>query len=280
MLDLDALQQTIKSFTDRTVAGFKSRIAIVSGSGQGFISQKMKLIQSIPFEQIPGFIDTGVAGHDGEVQLLELDGHSVVFFKGRFHWYAGAKATQFHAMIQFAMQLGCDHILLTNAAGSLNPDMLPGELVMVTDHINFQTNPLMDVRFKEHSMFVDMGQPYSESMCRFMSQSAKDLHIKLHQGTYMGVHGPNFETRAEVKCFARLGADVVGMSTLPEVLVSRYYGLQVACISAVVNLGAGMTSESLSHDLTLERAQVSANSLEKLILNFIPMYHQAHVHVD
>ena len=280
MLDLDQLNRSIQDFVRKHVKGFSCKLAIVSGSGQGFIGEQMEVIQSIPFTDIPGFIATGVSGHDGQVMLVKSGGHPVLFFKGRFHWYAGASATQFHAMMQLALVLGCQTVLLTNAAGSLNPNMHPSELVMIDDHINLQTNPLIEAKFQNKTMFVDMGEPYSKAIQGLLKSCAEVSQCRLHTGTYMGVMGPNFETRAEVKLFRQMGADVVGMSTVADVLVARYYGLKVGCISAVVNFGAGIASEQLSHDLTLERAQQSSKQLQQLITNFISKYHLEETYAD
>ncbi|MBF13196.1 MAG: purine-nucleoside phosphorylase [Legionellales bacterium] len=278
MLDLDKLNGSLQSFIKEKIKDFSCKVAIVSGSGQGFIGEKMEVLQSIPFTDIPGFKATGVSGHAGQVLLAKSAGVPVLFFKGRFHWYAGATATQFHAMMQLSQLLGCETVLLTNASGSLNATMHPGELVMIDDHINWQTNPLAGAVFGGKTMFVDMGQPYSKDIQNMLSDSASSSQIKLHTGTYMGVMGPNFETRAEVKLFRQMGADVVGMSTVADVLVARFYQLKVGCVSAVVNFGAGMAADQLSHDLTLDRAQQSSEALQQLLTLFIQKYHSLEAH--
>ena len=191
--------------------------------------------------------------------------------QGRFHLYEGHNPRVIAEVIQALKHIGIKELIITNAAGSLNPDFYPGEIMLITDHINFSgCNPLLGANNDQIGpRFFDMSNAYDKDLQEKARSIAKRSNIKLHEGTYLMVLGPNFETAAEIRAFRILGADAVGMSTVPEVLAAVHCGIKVLAISALTNFGTGIQATPLSHEETLSGAAKASGSLTDLIINYI-----------
>ena len=225
----------------------------------------------LSYADIPGFPVSTVSGHAGELVLGHLNGVPVVCLKGRAHSYEGTADEKVKTLIRTFKALGCEVYLATNAAGSLHAEVGAGELVAITDHINFQpTNPLVGANDEAFGpRFVSMDAAYDTELRQALHQTANQLEINLHEGVYLSTLGPVFETPAEIRAFRILGADVVGMSTVPEVIIARHCGLRVVVISAITNLAAGMSAEQLSHEGTLHYANLASKNLCQLVASYM-----------
>lgn len=247
--------------------GFDPKVAIVLGSGLTNFADKLSDTISIPYHSLPGFPVSHVKGHSGQLLLGYLKQVPVVCCQGRVHAYEGIQGKDFQLFIRTLKCLGCEIVLMTNAAGSLNKDFQPGQLVLIADHINFHPmNPLVGLNDDEVGpRFFAMDDAYDKKIRLCLQQTAKKLNFSLPEGIYLSVLGPNFETPAEIRAFRMLGADVIGMSTVPEVIVARHCGLKVAVISVVSNLAAGLGDKPITHDETLHFAEKSSHDLGKLL---------------
>jgi len=252
--------------------GFRPRVALVLGSGLGSVADRIEDPTRISYADLPGFPVPTVAGHSGSMVLGRLGGVDVVCLNGRVHAYEGGDGAQrLKTLVRTVKQLGVETLVLTNAAGSMRPDVGPGSLVLIRDHINMQGfNPLQGPNDEAWGpRFFSLRDAYDPALVEQFRQAAATAGVALPEGVYLAYPGPNFETPAEIRAFRTLGADLVGMSTVPEVLVARHCGLKVAALSAVTNLAEGMTDDTPSHDETLAQGATIAISLEKLILAFL-----------
>ncbi len=263
-------QQTAETIHAR-VPMFNPHVALVLGTGIGGLADAVENPVVINYEDLPGFPQATVKGHAGRLVLGHLAGVPVACMQGRAHLYEGHPASDLAHPIRALRLVGCDTLVLTNAAGSLNADFLPGSLMMLTDHINMTgLNPIAGTN-NEHfgPRFPDMTEAYDQDLRRQLAVAASTLGITLQEGIYIAVLGPNFETPAEIRAFRILGADAVGMSTVPECLAARHCGMRVAAISIITNLAAGMTHEKLSHDQSLTIGAEAAKDLNNLLLEFL-----------
>jgi xanthosine phosphorylase len=263
------------SVIKKTKPNFIPKIGIILGSGLGKIAEQIENATVIPYDELPGFPECSVVGHAGNLVLGEIHGINVALLQGRGHLYEGEHLIPvIRTYIRTLKLLGCDLAILTNAAGSFREDVAPGNLMLITDHINFQfNNPLVGSNDDEFGpKFFSMENAYDKDIGNKFLATAEKLKIKLAQGVYLAVSGPNFETPAEIRAYRTLGADAVGMSTVPEVLVARHCGLKVACISVITNLAAGMNAEPLSHEQTLRCAKLAVDDLTNLLLTFVGEY--------
>ena len=252
----------------RTAARVPPRWAIVLGSGLGALADAVEDATALAYADLPGFPKPGVGGHAGRLVLGRLGGAPVAVLQGRAHYYESGHADAMAAPIHALREAGCETLLLTNAAGSLRPDWGPGALMLVADHINFSgRNPL--IGSAREPRFVDMVDAYDLELRQRFRAAAHDLKIPLGEGVYAWFSGPSFETPAEIRAARVLGADAVGMSTVPEVIIARQAGLRVAAVSVITNLAAGMSAESLDHANTLRHAQSAAADLQRMILSVL-----------
>ncbi len=248
--------------------GLKPVIAIVLGSGLGAVAEAVEDAVTIPFTDLPGFPEPTVQSHAGSLVLGELCGQAVAVLQGRAHYYESGQADAMKPSLRALAAAGCDTLLLTNSAGSLRPEAGPGSLVMITDHINFAgANPLTGELGNER--FVDMTEAYDRGLREALLATAADLGINLHQGVYIWFSGPNFETPAEIRAAKALGADTVGMSTVPEVLIARWLGLRVAGISVIANAASGMGEATLTHEMSMAKSAEGARDLVRLLKHFL-----------
>ena len=252
--------------------GFRPQVALVLGSGLGMVADRIEQPTRISYADLPGFPVPTVAGHAGSLVLGRLGGIDVVCLNGRVHAYEGGDgAARLKLLVRTVKQLGVAALVLTNAAGSLRPEVGPGSLVLIRDHINMLGfNPLQGPNDESWGpRFFSMRDAYDPALAARFRQAAVTVGIALPEGVYLAYPGPNFETPAEIRAFRTLGADLVGMSTVPEVLVARHCGLAVAALSAVTNLAEGMTDTTPSHGETLAQGAAIAGALEALILAFL-----------
>ncbi|HET6507125.1 MAG TPA: purine-nucleoside phosphorylase [Baekduia sp.] len=247
------------------------RLGLVLGSGLGGLADSVEHATAIPYADLPGFPVGSVVGHAGRLVLGTLEGTPVVVLQGRAHLYEGIPASDLAVPTRTVRALGAETLVLTNAAGSLNPEAGPGELMALNDHINLMgANPLMGPNDDAIGpRFVGLGDAYDLDLRTALHAAAEAEGIDLHEGVYLAVAGPSFETPAEIRAFKVLGADAVGMSTVPEVLVARHCGLRVAAVSAITNLAEGLGAEVLTHEHTLQNAARAAEKLQRVLRRFV-----------
>ena len=250
---------------------FIPRLGLILGSGLGPIAEQMEIYQAIPYAELPGFPISTVAGHAGRLLIGKFNDTPIICLQGRTHSYEGTGYEGVKIMIRTLKLLGCEGVVLTNAAGSLRPEVKPGELMLINDHINLQPgNPLQGQNDEEFGpRFFPLDDAYDLDFQQRLLAVAEKLSIRLTKGVYISILGPNFETPAEIRAFRLLGADAVGMSSVPEVLVARHCGLRVMMISAITNLAAGLSIEPINHEETLHFGGIAATSLVKLLKHFI-----------
>lgn len=253
-------------------APFVPELVVVLGSGLGALadSPEAKAGLSIPFTELPGFPEPTVAGHGGKLVFCEFEGHKVALQAGRFHFYEGHPMPLVVAPMRLYGRLGAKAVLLTNAAGALNPAFGVGDLMALTDHINlFGTNPLIGPNVEPGPRFPDMTAVYDPTFREHLQACARQLGQTLREGVYLGLTGPSYETPAEIRAFRTMGADAVGMSTVPEAIVARHEGMRVAGISCLCNMAAGILPQALTHQEVLEAGAAAAGRFEALIRAFV-----------
>lgn len=250
---------------------FKPSIGIVLGSGLGSFADQLEQSVVISYEQLPGFPKLTVHGHGGNLVLGYHAGVGVVCLQGRAHAYEGANNETVKTYVRTLKLLGCDYFLATNASGSLCEDVGPGSLMLITDHINMQPgNPLVGSNEDEFGpRFFPLDNAYDLRMREKLLSIAQHNNILLNQGVYIAVLGPNYETAAEIKAFKFWGADAVGMSTVPEVLVANHCGMRVAVIATITNYATGLSQTSHSHEAVVSVAANAAEKMNLLIKQFI-----------
>ena len=252
---------------------FSARLGLILGSGLSTLATHIQDPVIIPYSLLKGFDPCTVAGHESNLYLGTLNNIPIACLQGRLHAYEGKNNTLLQAPIRMLKLLGCDTLLITNTVGAINPDLKPGDLTVITDHINFTFfNPLVgNTDISLGPRFPSMENAYDKNLREHIKNSAKQLGINLPESVYVGTLGPSFETPAEIRAFRLLGADVVGMSGVPEVIIARHCNLRVAVLSVVSNMAAGLFGLSgeqvLSHEITLEWAERSKESLMLVISN-------------
>ncbi len=243
-------------------------VGIVLGSGLGGLAATVADAARIPYGQLPGFPVSSVSSHGSEVVTGTLEGVPVVVLAGRAHYYESGNPSVMRGPIATLKALGCDTLILTNAAGSLRSEVGPGEIMLITDHIAFAgTNPLIGE--PTDARFVGLTETYDAGLRAALLGAAEQERVALATGVYMWFSGPSFETPAEIRMARILGADAVGMSTVPEAILGRFFGLRVAAVSTITNLAAGMTGAELSHEETKALAPVGAAKLERVIRRYL-----------
>ncbi|RFB81350.1 purine-nucleoside phosphorylase [Methylovirgula sp. 4M-Z18] len=242
--------------------------AIVLGTGLGALADAVENALVIPFADLPGFPHGNVSGHAGRLVIGKLEGADVALLQGRAHYYEHGDPRVMATALETLQLLGVETLLLTNSAGSLQPDWPPGSLALIADHINYSgLNPLIGVASDKR--FVPMNDAYAPDLRDKLRSAALREHIALPEGVYMWFAGPSFETPAEVRMAKLLGADLVGMSTVPETILARFLGLRVAAVSMVTNFAAGFAGGNPSHHETKDVALQGAAALQKLVRAFL-----------
>ena len=255
---------------NKKLGDFRPEIGIVLGSGLGELADEFCDL-AIPYSEIPGFKASTVSGHKGMLVFAEINGKKVVMMQGRFHYYEGHSIQTVVFPVKVMKKLGVKTIILTNAAGGVNPSFNPSDLMVITDHINHMNiNPLIGEN--DDSMgerFPDMSEVYSSELVEKVQKISDKIGVDLQEGVYMAMTGPSYETPAEVKMAHILGADAVGMSTVPEAIVARWAGMNVIGISCICNSAAGVGTVSLSHNDVIHAANVAKNKFKKLVKEII-----------
>ncbi|AOA02835.1 MAG: purine-nucleoside phosphorylase [Carnobacterium sp.] len=269
---MEKLQEKIKqaaSFIREKGVG-EIEIGLILGSGLGELGDEVENAIQIPYETIPNFPTSTVEGHAGQLVYGTLGGKKVLAMQGRFHYYEGYSLEMVTFPVRVMKALGIHSVIVTNAAGGLNLDFTPGELMLITDQINFTgVNPLIGPNDNEMGVrFTDMSQAYDKEYQEIVRNVAKEMNLDLKEGVYMGFTGPTYETPAEIKMARVIGADAVGMSTVPEVIVARHSGLRVIGVSCITNLAAGMQA-SLNHAEVVETTERVKESFKTLVKNIL-----------
>jgi xanthosine phosphorylase len=247
------------------------RVAVILGSGLGATADAVSDAVVVDYAQLPGFPQPTVAGHAGRAVLGRIAGVGVAVLQGRAHVYEGGDLEALRAPVRALKGAGAEILVVTNAAGSLRPDVGPGTLMAITDHINLTgVNVLIGPNDEAIGpRFPPMGDAYDPALLTAVRETAGELGISLAEGVYLAVSGPTFETAAEIRAFRVLGADAVGMSTVHETTVARHCGLRVLAVSAITNLAEGMGDQPLSHEQTLHDAERASGDLTRLLLGVI-----------
>lgn len=255
-----------KQLSDK-LNGFTPEIAMILGSGLGGITDSINNKVVIQYSQIDQFPESTVSGHSGQFIAGTLQGKKVLCMQGRIHLYEGHHPQIINQIIKAFKLIGVQKLIVTNAAGSLNPNIPAGSIMLITDHINLSfTNPLIGPNNDDLGpRFPDMSKAYNLKLRETAILVAKELGITLHEGVYLMVSGPTFETAAEVKSFGLLGGDAVGMSTVPEVISAVHSGIDVLGFSVITNMGTGLQQKPQSHEETLSMANQSTGNLTSLI---------------
>ncbi len=246
-------------------------LGLILGSGLGHLAAAVDGV-AIPYADLPGFPHIGVSGHNPNLVIGDLEGVRVAVFGAREHYYENGNAAAMRLPLAVLQALGADRLIATNAAGSLRADIAPGDLMLLSDHINFSgLNPLIGE--KTDARFVPMTAAHDPDLRTALRASAHATGVALPEGVYAWYSGPSFETPAEIRAIKTLGGDAVGMSTVPEVILARYLGLRVAAISTITNMAAGLSTESISHAHTKAMAPVGAAKLEQVLRHFLRNMH-------
>lgn len=253
----------INEYTDN----FEPEIGIVLGSGLGDLADKYCDI-AIPYSNIPHFAKSTVQGHKGQLVFADINGRKVVMMQGRNHFYEGHSMSDVTYPIKVMKKLGVKTLILTNAAGAVNKSFRPADLMVITDHINFMgTNPLIGPNDEDFgARFPDMSEVYNKNLIKIVDAAGRLLKLDLKHGVYMATTGPSYETPAEIKMARFMGADAIGMSTVPEAIVANYCGIDVIGISCISNYATGVSTKKLSHEEVIETTDKVKSKFKELVL--------------
>ncbi len=263
---VDFLRDKIKN----ELGDFEPEVGIVLGSGLGELADEYNSL-AIPYSETPGFEASHVAGHKSQLVFANLNGKNVVMMQGRFHYYEGHPIQKVVFPIKVMKKLGVKTVILTNAAGGVNPAFNPSDLMIITDHINhMNVNPLIGINDNEMgARFPDMSEVYSPKLVDYTKKIGEKLGIDLQEGVYMAFTGPSYETPAEVKMARILGADAVGMSTVPEAIIAKWAGMDVIGLSCICNSAAGVSTIALSHADVIHAANVAKDRFKILVKEIV-----------
>ena len=263
------MDETIK-FIEEKINGFKPEIGIILGSGLGDFADNFEAI-TISYNDIPGFEKSAVEGHKGQLVFANVNGKNVVMMQGRYHFYEGYSMATVTFPVKVMKKLGVSTLIVTNAAGALTSTFTPGDLMFITDHINFMgTNPLIGKNDDTlGTRFPDMSRVYSKELIKKAEEIAKELHVSYQKGVYVATTGPSYETPAEVRMFSMLGGNAVGMSTAPEAIIANYCGIKVLGISCLTNYAAGVSVTPLNHQEVIDTANKVKENFKNLLSEII-----------
>lgn len=239
------------------------RLGLILGSGLGHLAGAVEGV-AIPYADLPGFPHAGVSGHNPNLVIGDLEGVRVAVFGGRAHYYEAGNPAAMRRPLEVLRALGAEGVIATNAAGSMRADIAPGDLMLLDDHINFSgLNPLIGE--PTDARFVPMKDAHDPAYRAALRAAAAAEGVALPEGVYAWYSGPSFETPAEIRAIRGMGADAVGMSTVPEVILARFLGLRVAAVSVITNMAAGLSDEAISHEHTKAMAPIGAAKLERVL---------------
>lgn len=247
-------------------------VGVILGSGLGSIADEVLNATVIPYSDIPHFHRTSVEGHAGRVIVGDFQGVPTIFLQGRFHLYEGYPMDEVVFPTRAICGLGIQTLVLTNAAGGINSRFRPADMMLIEDHLNLMgDNPLKGPNLAQLGpRFPDLSEAYSKTCLEILEKTAQEESIPFHRGVYAGLLGPTYETPAEIRMFRALGADAVGMSTVPETIAANHLGVRVAGISCITNLAAGMSPNKLTHQEVIENSRIGAEKIKKLLRAAIP----------
>jgi purine-nucleoside phosphorylase len=266
---LEKIKATTAYIKDKT--SFNGKIAVILGSGLGGLVDLIEIEHTVDYAQIPHFPVSTVEGHKGKLVFGKLGHQEILVMQGRFHYYEGYPMNEVTFPIRVFKMLGIEYLIVTNASGATNYTYTPGDVMMITDHINlFGTNPLIGKNIDELGpRFPDMSKAYHPELVEKARNIAQKNNLILHEGTYIGLSGPSFETPAEYRFLHTIGGDSVGMSTVPEVIVANHMGMKVFGISAITNNGLCVPEEGNSHSDVLDAALIAEPKLKLIISSLI-----------
>jgi xanthosine phosphorylase len=252
-------------------ADFKPQFGIILGSGLSALATQMLDSVIFPYAELPGFPNRVIEGQCAQLSVGRLNQAPVVCLQGRAHYYEGCDSNHILTYIRTLKLLGCHTVIITGAVGSLRAEIQPGQLILLKDHINFQgRNPLEGINAAQFGQrFPDMSEAYDRQWRQQLAKVGHDLSLSLMEGIYISVLGPSFETPAEIRLFREFGADVIGMSVVPEVIAARHCGLRVIGLTIVTNIAAGLTTSLQSHEETLSTAEQATAKLVHLLQTFL-----------
>lgn len=264
------MQDTINFINEQT-NNFNPQIGVILGSGLGDIIEKLDVKYSLSYSDIPGFQKSTVQGHAGKLVFVEMNSKRYVFMQGRYHFYEGHSMQVVTYPIKVMKKIGVEKLVVTNAAGAVNKSFKPADLMIIKDHINLLgTNPLIGANDDSlGTRFPDMSEVYKKDLIELAKKCAKELKIKLQEGVYAACTGPSYETPTEVKMLRTLGADAVGMSTVPEAIVANYCGIKVLGISCLTNYAAGILKQPLSHQEVIDSANSAKEKFQSLLIKLL-----------
>lgn len=263
------LEQAVE-FIQEKILGFKPQIGIILGSGLGELADEY-CKYSIDYKDIPGFEVPTILGHAGRLVFAEIEGKNVVMMQGRFHYYEGYPIQKVVFPVKVMRKLGVETLIITNAAGGVNPAFNPSDLMVITDHINYMgVNPLIGQNDDTIGIrFPDMSEIYSSELVDMVGKIGDSMGIDMQEGVYMAFSGPSYETPAEVRMAKIVGADAIGMSTVPEAIVASWAGMNVIGISCICNSAAGVSCDGLSHDDVINAANTAKDKFKRLVKGII-----------
>lgn len=258
----DTIKQSAAAVRERLPHGWQPDVAIILGSGLGALADEVDAVASVPYGEIPGFVQSTVVGHAGRLVFGTLEGTRVAVMQGRVHFYEGLSLQQTTFPVRVLRELGAHTLVVTNAAGGLNPAFTPGDLMLIEDHINMLgwggQNPLIGPNDPDLGpRFLPMDPAYDPDLLRKAQEAAEECNLDLKRGVYIVLAGPNFETRAEMRALRQWGGDAVGMSTVPEVIVALHGGMKVVGISNITNMALPDNEEPVNHEDVLKVAAAS-----------------------
>lgn len=269
---LEKIKQTVEFI--KNIIQETPDFAIVLGSGLGKLQEEVEAIHVLEYKNIPNFPQTTVVGHSGKLIYGILEGIKVLMMSGRFHYYEGHSMETVTFPVRVFHLLGIQNLILSNACGGVNPDYNIADIVILKDHINMMPeHPLRGRNIDELGpRFVDMSEPYNRKMISVAEQSAKENNIKVHQGIYVALQGPTFETPAEYGMIKAIGGDMVGMSTVPEVIVAKHMNMDVFCVSVITDLGGPDIAFTVSHEEVLNAANKAMPNVITLVKGLVKNY--------
>lgn len=268
-MDVTHIIKTVHTAVQSVFGERRAEFGCVLGSGLGDVANLMTDVMTLSYSDIPFLQSSTVQGHAGQMSIGRLHGAYLVCMQGRPHWYEGVSSESFIAFVAAMTALGVSNVIVTNAVGGIHADFRVGDVVMMTDHINMQfKNPLIGIA---PPAFISMDAVYDSEYRAQLNKIASDNDLPLKEGVYCGVLGPSFETPAEIRAFKNMGADLVAMSVIPEVTVARYFNCRVLGLSVVSNPAAGLSEQTLSHDVTLQGVAQGKQNLEQLLHAFLQL---------
>lgn len=261
----EKITETVEAIQKRTK--ISPAIGVILGSGLGSIAEEVSDAVIIPYSDIPHFHRTSVEGHAGRMIIGNFQGVPTVFLQGRFHLYEGYPMDEVVFPTRAICGLGIQTIVLTNAAGGIHTRFRPSDIMLIEDHLNLMgDNPLKGPNLAQLGpRFPDLSEAYSKSCLEVLESTAQELNLSVHRGVYAGLLGPTYETPAEIRMYRALGADAVGMSTVPEAIAANHLGVRVAGISCITNLAAGMSPNKLTHQEVIDNSRIGAEKIKKLL---------------